>query len=685
MSDDEGFIPPRAGFATRMIGEVYSITESFGLGKGRDENVRIAVLGSGFPQAGDIVLGGERIKDRQSFISGQDGTMDFIGFGTVVTQLLLKLAPTANIYCAKVTGTRRLKEPSIANIARAIDHAVQKWNVHIIACPYGWVSETTNSNASHEASDALNSASRAVDEAFEAGKIIFAPCSDGTIQKNCLYPASSDNVIGINACDGNGNSWLKNTNPIPNAVNFTTLGVDIQSFWQEHEVYKSGADYAVGVAAAFAANVLYIANERCTLSQAEKALLSKKVGMEQIFREMSVRRNDGYDFVHLKFLHSAHKIPETLACIKNSSTDPEIISAATDMLQDDDVGERRRIDPVAAMETNEWMRKSKAFRQIISRTEKEPIRVAILDTGIDLPEDVMNTAVYDVDRIKCYTCVDFPGVTPLELGSFIDEDGHGTHITSIILDLARACNVYCIQIARKRAEMKNEKVAENMTKAIYYAINPLKVDIICIASGFDSDTGLTDLIKAVAHANLEHVLVIAAAGNKGDTQGISYPASAPTALGAFSTTGYGNKYGGNPTPGSNEFSFLGYAVEGFKPSTESAVGVMVRRSGTSQATGIATGIAAVVMQLLREFEDVKGFYRRPSYKELANKLRTIAGMRKVLARMTGAGSGIRDGYRVVKPWELISMDHYEGGYDEVWTRKMVMENVVRRIKDALLS
>jgi hypothetical protein len=82
-------------------------------------NVRIAVIDSGFHNGGDPFLDNpdvsQRIKEGRNFFSPGDSDpnpsdwKDCHGHGTHVTRLLLKLAPRAEIFVAKMTNSKTLK------------------------------------------------------------------------------------------------------------------------------------------------------------------------------------------------------------------------------------------------------------------------------------------------------------------------------------------------------------------------------------------------------------------------------------------------------------------------------------------------------------------------------------------------------------------------------------------------
>lgn len=139
--------------------------------------------------------------------------------------------------------------------------------------------------------------STAIGRAFRAGKLLFAAASNDGGNKPRSRPARSDEVICIHACDGNGNKGGMSPSPEENSLNFTTLGVAIESRWKKKLVYKSGTSFATPVAAGIAANVLEFANFKCNLSEEDMANLSKREGLLKVLKAMSAKR-DGYDYLN---------------------------------------------------------------------------------------------------------------------------------------------------------------------------------------------------------------------------------------------------------------------------------------------------------------------------------------------------------------------------------------------------
>jgi subtilisin family serine protease len=82
----------------------------------------------------------------------------------------------------------------------------------------------------------------------------------------------------------------------------------------------------------------------------------------------------------------------------------------------------------------------------LSRKDPRRVRIAILDTGIDMNHVDM---LSEKDRIKkVYSWVDGKNGEEDRFGG--DISGHGTHIASIVLDIAPNADLYIARITKTR-------------------------------------------------------------------------------------------------------------------------------------------------------------------------------------------------------------------------------------------
>lgn len=153
----------------------------------------------------------------------------------------------------------------------------------------------------------------------------------------------------------------------------------------------------------------------------------------------------------------------------------------------------------------------------------------------------------------------------------------------------------------------------------------MKVDIITMSFGFYYPT--PELQKCIAQASKE-TLLFASASNNGTNRGqsITYPALFPDVFCIHSTDAYGKPSSFTPYAQDNmdNFATLGENVRSAWP-VHKGQGLEQRMSGTSTATPIAAGIAALVLEAM--LADDK--FQEEEYAAL----KSYEGMRQVLLDM----------------------------------------------------
>lgn len=129
---------------------------------------------------------------------------------------------------------------------------------------------------------------------------------------------------------------------------------------------------------------------------------------------------------------------------------------------------------LSAQDTLKYLEQLKGLRNLLHReVKKDTVRVAILDTGVDLPRGVPSDL--KPDRYESHTWIGVPNdkETPhhAPISGTGDPDGHGTHMTSIFLDLAGTCRLYVVQVAGARSglhtEETNDVVAANIARVCF--------------------------------------------------------------------------------------------------------------------------------------------------------------------------------------------------------------------------
>ena len=223
------------------------------------------------------------------------------------------------------------------------------------------------------------------------------------------------------------------------------------------------------------------------------------------------------------------------------------------------------------------------------------VRIAVIDGPVDLGHPVLKTA-----RVT-------PGTRVAGVASSPIRSEHGTHVTSVlmgvpgspVLGVAPNCSATVYSIYNETAYGAIEPSSQaQLALAINQALAD-GADFINISSGQQTATGQADRILADAVRRCAHAgtLIIAAAGNDGcrcaQVPGSLHPV---LAVGACDLAGrplpfsnFGDAYleNGILAPGEN--------VKGASPTANIAL-----RSGTSFATPIVTGVAALLLSCLRQ-------------------------------------------------------------------------------------
>ncbi|EZG05699.1 hypothetical protein H106_04721 [Trichophyton rubrum CBS 735.88] len=255
----------------------------------RGTRAKIAILDSGIDisHTGISAKDKKRIIDCRSFLLDRSvddaGDSDSRRHGTQIAVLLLKRAPFADIYVARVKeddGSPLNPE----SVAKAIEYAVHPWDVDIISMSWGFGSEY----------DVVASAIR---KASEKRKIMLVAASNaGANIPKPIFPANMPEVICINSTDGYGK--VSNFNPPPRKdhYNFCTLGEAVLDAWQPSESSglrnrDTGTSFATPLAAAIAASFIEFFRQdkfgRLEIADSLKHEARTREGMLKIFVAIS--------------------------------------------------------------------------------------------------------------------------------------------------------------------------------------------------------------------------------------------------------------------------------------------------------------------------------------------------------------------------------------------------------------
>ncbi|KAL6900066.1 hypothetical protein GGI43DRAFT_406221 [Trichoderma evansii] len=260
----------------------------------RKEKIRIAIIDTGIDKDDTTIEGAimdKRIKECCGFVNGLDAKPDLndyedqTGHGTHVARLMLKMAPSAELYIAKISNEFSIKPTDLHRVTRAIKWAHKDKHAHIISMSFG-LGITQNVETD-----------RAIVAAKRDGITMFAAAANSGGNKPRAYPSNRGSpVICVHASDGLGNDGGISPDPLPDEPNFSTLGISIASKWKGDDVFKSGTSFATPIAAALAADVLEFARYRCDLDEFEFNSLRDYDGICKILKLMA-RKRQGHDYL----------------------------------------------------------------------------------------------------------------------------------------------------------------------------------------------------------------------------------------------------------------------------------------------------------------------------------------------------------------------------------------------------
>jgi Subtilase family len=154
--------------------------------------------------------------------------------------------------------------------------------------------------------------------------------------------------------------------------------------------------------------------------------------------------------------------------------------------------------------------------QAISRNFGAGVKVAVIDTGIDLAHPIFAGRLAPATEWKDYVDGD---TNPQEVGTTSDKGyGHGTGVAGVILQVAPKATILPLRVLDKNGSGDLDKVV----LAIDWAIAK-GAQVINLSLG--SSQNQTSLTTELQYAASKKVYVVASAGNDGVLDGITYPAA----------------------------------------------------------------------------------------------------------------------------------------------------------------
>ncbi|KAK0722684.1 hypothetical protein B0T26DRAFT_801396 [Lasiosphaeria miniovina] len=219
----------------------------------------------------------------------------------------------------------------------------------------------------------------------------------------------------------------------------------------------------------------------------------------------------------------------------------------------------------------------------------------------------------------------------------VDEDGHGTFIAGLLLNLVPGLELSVARIGKTRSSIQNddpEHLSYRVGKAIEYAVKEWKSEIISISFGCEKSAFVTRKLKEAIYHD---VIVLAATGNSGNSKIPPFPAMQDGVFKVYSCTAFAraDETTGTPWDSINSFHTLGRDIESIWPghlaknagdevqlkcktarktksaqaeaqaehSCSSQCNTSTVMSGTSFATPIAAAMVAIVYQFYNTHRD----------------------------------------------------------------------------------
>lgn len=285
-----------------------------------------------------------------------------------------------------------------------------------------------------------------------------------------------------------------------------------------------------------------------------------------------------------------------------------------------------------------WLTKMQILNHKLSRNTlssiHRPTRIAVLDTGCHCDAPFFLSPENQPHLKDWKDWVD-------HTDDFQDSHGHGTQMISVIMKIAPRAHIYVARVAKSPRDLTT--ATENVTQAISWACSEWKVDIISMSFGYAKDQ--PNIRRAIRNATADRddsILFFAAASNYGANEKEMFPARLESVISMRATNGTGEFAEFNPPCGLTEGKVLGTLGVDVSCVGLSKDGEEVYQSGTSVATAVAVGIAALLLE-----------YVEGKDRDLQIKMRTRSGMLAVLRALSRPT--VNDKYLYLAPWAL--MDH----------------------------
>ncbi|RSL83722.1 hypothetical protein CEP51_004336 [Fusarium floridanum] len=337
----------------------------------------------------------------------------------------------------------------------------------------------------------------------------------------------------------------------------------------------------------------------------------------------------------------------------------------TTMLSD---AKTRTEDKRMRSDWTKWLNDFKTFRQqilpdVVDPENQQRVRVTVIDTGIDGSQPYIRSMGWRSDDKNAGEPLFYDFVQPDSAHGThdpIDEDGHGTFIAGLLLQLAPDIELSVARIGATRESIQNDaQVGKKIGRAIKHAIETWNTEIISMS--FGSEDLLSEVRDAIEEALKRNIIILAAAGNSGNRRGISYPASEERVFKVFAAKASGYTAEFSPPTAEDQYSYfiLGCGVVSTWPSNlreKAAIEELevfcygskeghehsekcdtrTVMSGTSFATPIASALVAIIYQFYDANQPLPSQVRLRNGSE--NRFKTPQAVRAIFTKMSRKSS-----------------------------------------------
>ncbi|KAI9642691.1 hypothetical protein NHQ30_008422 [Ciborinia camelliae] len=254
--------------------------------------IKVAILDTGIHPSHPVF---QSIREYKNFINPSSGPEDYEStrHGSSMVYLLHKVAPSVEIYFARVFGNGPIKSDSAIPVANALIHARDVWKVDIISMSFGF-------------KDEKKEFLKAINDTLHT--LIFASASNYGANENppIRFPARvKDRVICLNSADGNGSPSDCNPPANDKRENFTALGEGVRLSEEVIQPARGtnsncvmGSSIATVITAGIAALVLEFARQEDYVPIRCLESIKTHSGMSAVLRAMTKGgEKGGFNFI----------------------------------------------------------------------------------------------------------------------------------------------------------------------------------------------------------------------------------------------------------------------------------------------------------------------------------------------------------------------------------------------------